>query len=77
MARISKNIMAALLIITMLISVIGTWAAINSMIPYEELPVAKEPTPVTSGKVSVYVLPPPPEITGKVTVNVLPYKEGG
>ena len=76
MTLISKNVMATLLIITILISVVGTWAAISSLMAYREVPVA-EGTPEASGKVSVYVLPPPAEATGKVTVTVLPSKEGG
>ena len=77
MALISKNIMAALLLITIIISAVGTWAAISSLAPYEEVPVVIEPNPVTGGRVSAYVRGPPPVLTGEVTVNVLPSKEGG
>ncbi|UCD03358.1 MAG: hypothetical protein JSV63_01845 [Candidatus Aenigmatarchaeota archaeon] len=68
-----------LLVITLIISFIGTLAAISSF-TYRDIPVVEKDLSQTSGKVSVYVLPPPPppaETTGKVSVYVLPSEEGG
>ena len=76
MTKSSKSVIFVLLFITLIISFIGTLAAISSF-TYREVPVFQEENTQSSGKVSVYVVPPPVEITGKVSVNVLPSEEGG
>ncbi len=76
MGSTSRNLLAVLLVLTMIISLVGTLAALGSLMSggYKETPVG-EPTSQTSGKVSVYV---PPELTaGRVVVNLLPSEEGG
>ena len=50
MAQISKNVLAALLVITILISITGTWVALSSLTPYVEVPIGEESIAV--GKVS-------------------------
>lgn len=70
----SKNILAVLLIITIMVSVIGTMAAISSLLPKKPVPVVEDLS-VTSGKVSVYLQETPIELTGKVTVNLV--EDGG
>ena len=72
MAQISKNLIAVLLIATILISVAGTWIALSSLNPatYEEVTSAKEDLDQATGRVSVYVTRPA-ELTGRVTVNVV------
>ncbi len=69
MAQSTKNLLAILLLITMIISFMGTLAAISSLINYRQVPVSAD-TGQSVGKVSVYVTPAPPEVTGKVTVNL-------
>ena len=72
MAVVSKNLIAVLLIITILISVAGTWIALSSLNPatYEEVTSAKEDLDQTTGRVSVHVIRPA-QLTGRVTVNVV------
>lgn len=80
MTQTSKNVLAALLIVTIIISVVGTLTALSSLTPYEDVLIAERDLSETAGKVSVYVLPPPVEpvvMTGKVTVNVATSEEGG
>lgn len=74
MKRISKNILAAMLIVTLLISAFGTWVTLMVMSGQFKLPVPPEP-PTAHGKVSVNVLsdviPTPAEPSdteGKVAV---------
>jgi len=80
MAEISKNILATLLIITLVITAVGTWIALSSMTSYGETPVDKTVNGAT-GKVSVYLLSPPKTgaATGRVTVTLLDNnsEEGG
>ncbi len=76
MAQTSKNVLAVLLVVTMLVSLIGTMAALTSL-TYKEVPVSQENPGQTDGKVSVYLLPSPVDTAGKVSVNVLPVEDGG
>ncbi|MBN2330688.1 MAG: hypothetical protein JXC85_02635 [Candidatus Aenigmarchaeota archaeon] len=76
MTRISKNILAALLVVTVVISVFGTWVTLMVTTGQFKLPVPPEP-PTAHGKVSVnvlsdVVLPPaePSETEGRVAVFV-------
>jgi hypothetical protein len=76
MSTSSRNILAVLLVLTMIISLVGTLAALSSLMSgeYRSVPVG-ELQSQTTGRVSVYL---PPDITaGKVTVNLLPSEEGG
>ena len=72
MADSTKNLLAILLLITMIVSIFGTMAAISSLLPKQSVPVVKDLSQST-GKVSVYLEEPPIETTGKVTVNVIEY----
>jgi len=78
MTQISKNILAMLLIFTILISVFGTWITLVVMSGQYKVPVSP-PRHVASGKVGVNVLSEsgilaepaePREIDGKVSVIV-------
>ena len=71
----TKNMLAVLLIITIIISFMGTLAAITSLTKYKTASVYQDKTEV-DGKVSVYVIPPPVETEGKVAVTVLPENGG-
>ncbi|MCD6496551.1 MAG: hypothetical protein J7K54_04740 [Candidatus Aenigmarchaeota archaeon] len=81
MTGISKNLLAVLMILTIIISLVGTLTAIYSMQfrKAQTLPEANTGT----AKVSVNLLgspSPPPEpvtVTGKVAVYVTPKTEGG
>jgi hypothetical protein len=73
MAHSTKNLLAVLLLITMIISVIGTLAAISALIPRQPAPVVKDLSQA-SGKVSVYLEEHPVESTGKVTLYL---EDGG
>ncbi len=74
MVLIAKNAIAAILIVTILISMIGTWAALSSMNGngYREAPI-KQDTSKASGKVSLDLVPPPaPAVaTGEVALNLV------
>jgi hypothetical protein len=76
MGSTSRNILAVLLVLTMIISLVGTLAALSSLVSegYSTVPVGGGQSQST-GKVSVYL--PPDETAGRVTVNVLPSEEGG
>ena len=71
-----KNAIAAILIVTILISVLGTWAALSSLAGtgtgYRGTPV-KEDTSKASGRVALDLRPPPaPAIaTGEVALNLI------
>ncbi len=69
MANSTKNMLAILLIITMIVSMIGTMAAISSLLPKQPVPVVEDLS-TSTGKVSVYLEPAPIVTTGKVTVFV-------
>ncbi len=76
MAHISKNILAALLVITVIISVFGTWLTLMVMSGQFKVPVSPA-EPVSSGKVGVTVLSDitpepgePMETGGKVALLV-------
>jgi len=72
MVVIPKNVVAVLLLVTILVSVIGTWAALSTLTPttFQRAPTPMDTSQVT-GKVTVYVMPPPPEATGEVIVDVV------
>jgi len=74
MVVIPKNAIAAILIVTILISVLGTWAALTSLAGtgYREVPVNKN-TPTATGRVALDLRPPPaPAIaTGEVSLNLV------
>jgi hypothetical protein len=76
MAHISKNILAVLLAVTIVISVVGTWVTFMIMSGQFKVPVSPG-EPVASGKVGVTVLsdiPPVPaepmETDGMVAVII-------
>jgi len=73
----SKNLLAVLLIVSVIISIVGTIAAINTLGTYKVAPVKQVDQSGATGKVSVFVPPQPVDTTGKVLVNVVPYNEGG
>ena len=81
MAHTSKNVLAVLLILTVIISLVGTLTVLSSLFPYQEVPVSDMSQ--ASGEVTVYLLPPEPpvgppvETTGEVTLNLITSKEGG
>ena len=78
MADIDKNVLAALLVITIVISVFGTWITLSSMVSYEEIPAAEEFTNSRTGRVRVVAWSPPvSEVAGKVAVNLVNPEEGG
>ena len=70
MAGISKNVLAALLILSIMVSALGTWAALSSLAG-NQIPVSGEDGSSASGRVTVYVTPPPVETEGKVLVEVV------
>lgn len=76
---ISRNLMAVLLLITILMTTIGTWAALISLSEMEYTDVPTEPIDPTAqtGRVSVYLVPPPMSLTGNVSLNLIDLKEGG
>jgi len=72
MAKVSKNILSILLVITLLISAFGTWKALMILMSNDFSQAAtSQGNPAASGKVHVNLLPTPPEATGKVIVNVV------
>ena len=83
MAAFSKDFMAILLVITIIISVFGTLTAMYSMLDYKKVQEAPYEN-TAQAKVSVNLVgdgdtvsvPEPVSVTGKVFVNVLP-EEGG
>lgn len=85
MAQVSKDIMAVLLVVTIIISIFGTITAMYSMLNYKKVSEAVSPDNVGTAKVSVNLYDPnaplsasvPVTVTGKVFVNVLPESEGG
>ena len=85
MAQISKNILAALLILTIVVSVFGTINAMNSLSNYQQIPLSgTDDLSQSSAEVTVYVKPPPKappspvSITGEVFVNLVePSNIGG
>jgi hypothetical protein len=78
MAGANRNVLAVLVVMTMVISLIGTVAAIAILSGYggyRQMHVSAGSLNEGSGRVSVYMEPPP--VTGKVTVNVVSSEEGG
>jgi hypothetical protein len=76
MAKASKNLLAVLLIITMLMSVIGTLAALSVTLSYPgysvvPVDVEGERPDQSFGEVSVNLLPPPTVVTGRVAATLL------
>ena len=82
MAQTSKNVLAALLIVTIIISVFGTWTALSSLVPYQGVPQAEDIS-TASARVSVdYMvtpnLPPEPDYSdAEVNVNLVDETQGG
>jgi len=77
MSRSTKNMLALLLIITLVISFVGTLAAIMSLSAQNVVPVSGSSPQLATGRVSVYIPQPPVSRVGEVLVNVLPSEEGG
>jgi hypothetical protein len=81
MASASRNVLAVLLAITMIVSLVGTMAAIaviSGYGGYQKVPVSSgNPDGGSSGKVSVYLTPEPAPVTGKVTVYLDSSEDGG
>ena len=67
---VSKNILSALLFVTIMISLLGTWIAISAIISQQEVPVTAGDRTLASGRVAVYVMPEPAKATGKVVLNL-------
>jgi hypothetical protein len=71
MAFVSRNLLAALIAITMIVSLAGTIAAIaviSGNSGYSMVPVSLGNQDGGSGKVAVYLAPEPAPVTGKVAV---------
>ncbi len=66
-ADVSKNTVAILLVIVILLSIAGTWVALNVSQPS---PVSTGGEPSAAGEVRVFVQPEPVKITGNVAVNI-------
>jgi hypothetical protein len=74
MAGANRNVITVLVAITMVISLVGTMAAIAAVSGYgSQHPPSNEDT----GKVSVYLLPEPAPVTGKVSVYLDSSEDGG
>ncbi len=79
MASTSRNVLAVMVIMTLIISLIGTITAISVMMKYgdyRKVPVSEMPNG-ESGKVSVYLAPSPMDVSGHVSVSLLTSEEGG
>jgi hypothetical protein len=76
MAIVSKNLLAGLLVFTIILSLLGTLVTLSAINNYSRVPVSNKD--VESAKVSVIVAgppappAPPAEITGQVGVVVVP-----
>lgn len=80
MAQSSKNLLAVLLIVTMIISLMGTITAISVLMSYggySNVPVSLDKPEEASGRVTVYLASPPADATAKVAVTVSPSEDGG
>jgi len=76
MTDVSKNTLAILMIITIMISFIGLWAAFASISQFNKAPTETKDGTISSARVAVTVTgpSPPPEpdfATGKVYVTVV------
>jgi hypothetical protein len=78
MAGANRNVLTILVAITMVVSLVGTMAAIAVLSGYggyRQVPVSTGSLNEGSGKVSAYLEPAP--VTGQVTVNLVSSEEGG
>lgn len=70
MAEISRQVMASLLVLLIVVSIVGTWSTLNLLTSVPgQAPVQP---PVTQGKVSLFVpgVPEPVQTGGNVAVYV-------
>jgi hypothetical protein len=65
----SKSLLAILLLLSIMISLLGSWAAISSLSSFAPVPVSQQPQGGT-GKVSVFVEPPDADYEKKGEVKV-------
>ncbi|MBD3209646.1 hypothetical protein GF367_04495 [Candidatus Woesearchaeota archaeon] len=71
---ISKNTLLVLVVLTIIISLLGTWTVISETVKVqnERAPTTEEQE--TTGRVSIDVAPPPPApvgATGQVTIKII------
>jgi hypothetical protein len=71
MAQISKNIIAVLLVLTIVASTVATLSVLNMYSGRDLTPITELGKPLASAEVSAYVKPSPVTTTGKVAVNVV------
>ena len=69
---VSKNILAALIIAVIMISFVGTYMILNTMIEEGE-----QKTGVGTAKVEVIAPSEPPSSSGYISVNVIERSKGG
>ena len=80
MAESSKGVLAVLLIITMMISLVGTMTAVLVLMNhdgYVSVPVGESDSDKSTGRVSAYMPSQPVDATGRVAANLLSFGEGG
>ncbi len=70
---ISKNTLMVLVVLTIIISLLGTWTVANEATKVSSIRQADNDNSVASGKVSLSVSEPPQPViaTGKVTLNII------
>lgn len=69
---ISKNTLLVLVVLTIIVSLLGTWTVINEATKVQGQPVGQT-VDSTTGKVSVDVIAPvePVTTTGQVVINII------
>ena len=72
---ISKNTLLVLVVLTIVVSLLGTWTVINeaSRVRVADDPVDEERP--TTGKVSISVAEPPEPVVGHVVLNIMKGEE--
>lgn len=78
---VSKNTVMILLILTVLVTILGTWTVLEGVrttqIAAQKIQAMDEPSNVASAQVSFVIKEPtpPPSVTGEVIFEITPSKE--